>query len=529
MKKTHRFLALMLAALLCAVSGCALAEGKSWREDTSPVTLTMFVNASWWTTLFDTPVAKKITEECGVYLDILTPVADDNQKLILMINSGELPDMIVTEVGNACNQMLIESGMVWDIDELVDTYAPELRETADPAVFTDNKWTDGHTYYWTNFTDSEQYHTLQAEYNKKITSNQPCICIRRDYYEEIGSPDLSTPEAFLEAIEKIHALHPDKIGYYEGDGNLSSSSSTSMGSLGYYFGLHSYYKDAEGNIKLWPRSEQFQKWALYLRQMAQAGLFTRDSFIDDGTVAKSRILNGDLIAYGWTLYDCTMWSPADNPDTGYMVVDPWDTYRAVRTGGGWQTTFITKNANAQRCIQFINYMLDPDSYGQFGVRGEKDDPYISDAEGPHYYMDEEGWPHYTADYLAKLNSGEYSRDVSGAGPYFFFNSSALANVLYWEKEADPLYDHFNEVFGPHIEYHNEYNSQIIKPASDSDEGTILSKYQSVFNSYLVDIVFAESEEAAVAALKTMNDAMDAMGCQQLEAYYTAQVQEYLSR
>lgn len=137
------------------------------------------------------------------------------------------------------------------------------------------------------------------------------------------------------------------------------------------------------------------------------------------------------------------WSPADNPDTGYVVVDPWEDYKDVRTGGGWMTTFITKNEHADRAIQLINYFLDPDEYTQFGVRGEKDSPLISEVEGPHYYMGEEGWPHYTAAYLAGINSGEYNRDDTGAGSYHWFNSSALANVLYWEKEEDPLYDHFN--------------------------------------------------------------------------------------
>lgn len=529
MKNLTRIALVFLALTLVLGNACAETAGNSWRKDTSEVTLDLYVNESWWTVMWDTPIAKIVTKDTGVNLNITTPVADDNQRLILMINSGELPDMIITSVGNPCNQMLIESGLVWDIDELVDKYAPELRQTADPAVFSDNKWTDGHTYYWTNFTDSTQYHDLQAEYNKKITANQPCFCIRKDYYEEIGSPDLSTPDAFFAAIEKIHALHPEKIAYYEGDGYMSGSGSTSLGALGYYFGVAGYHKDEAGNIKLWPRTQAFEDCVLYMNKLARAGLLTRDTFIDDGNVAKSRVLNGDLIAYGWTLYDCTMWSPADNPETGYMVVDPWDTYRAVRTGGGWQTTFITKNANAERAIQLINYMLDPDAYGQFGVRGEKDDLYGGDEVGPHYYMDEEGWPHYTADYLAKQNSGELNRDTSGAGTYFFFNSSALANVLYWEKAEDPLYDHFNAVFGPHIQYHNEYNSQVVKPASDSEEGIILSKYASEFSSYLVDIVFAETPEQAVAALKTMNDAMDSMGCQKVEDYYTAKVSEYLSR
>lgn len=526
MKKSTRILSLVLAALLLFSSACmAEAAGKSWQKDTSPVTLELFMNASWWSDVWDTPTAARMTAESGVTLNVTTPVADDNQRLILMINNGELPDMICTEVGNPCNEMLIDSGLVWDIDELVDTYAPELRETADPAVFTDNKWSDGHTYYWTNFTDSDQYHALQSEYNKLVTSNQRCICVRKDYWEEIGSPKMDTPEAFYDALVKMHEKHPDKIGYYQGDGLMSGSSSTSMGDLGIYFGINSYYSDAEGNIKLWPRTEQFKECVLFYNKLATAGILTRDSFIDDSNVAMSRVMNAEPIAYGWTVNEVN--DAGENAE--YIVLDPWDSYKVIRTGGGWQTTFISKTGNAERAIQLINYMLDPDVYSQFGVRGNKEDPYLNDTDGPHYYMDEEGWPHYTAAYQAMLADGSANRSTSGAGVYFFFNSSALANVLYWEKEEDPEYDHYNEVFGPHIEYHEEYASSVIKPAVDSDEGVILSKFSSVFNSYLVDIVFAENEEAALAGIDALNKAMDDMGCAKLEDYYTTHVREFLAR
>lgn len=533
MKKQSRTLSLVLILMMLLTSTtCAVAEedaGKSWQKDTSPIDLTLYMNASWWNQMWDPPIAEMMTKECGVNLKIMTPVADDNQQLVNMINSGDIPDIIITEIGNPCNDLLIEGDMVWDIDTLVDTYAPELRETADPAVFTDFKWEDGKTYFWTNFTDSDQYAEVQKDYNKLVTSNQVSICIRKDYWEEIGSPDMSTPEKFINAIKQIKALHPDKIGYYQGDGSMSNTGNTYLGALGNYLGITSYYRDSEGNIKLWPRTEEFKDAVLFYNELAREGLLTRDSFIDDSTVARSRVLNGELISYGWTLYDCTQHVPADNPDTEYIVIDPWDSYRAVRTGGGWQTAFITKGPNAERAIQFVNYMLDPDYYTQFGIRGEKNDAYVSDAEGPHYYMDEEGWPHYTADYMAKQNNGEADRATSGSGAYFFFNSSALANILYWEKGTDPLYDHFNEVFAPHVEYIYEFNSRVIKPAADSDEAMILSKYSSTFNSHLVDIVFAESEEAAIAALETMNNAMDDMGCKDLEAYYTNAVNEYLSR
>lgn len=64
---------------------------KSWEADKSPVELEIFVNYSWYGSSWDDDAARRVTDETGVTLKISKPVADDNQKLMLMISSGEIP------------------------------------------------------------------------------------------------------------------------------------------------------------------------------------------------------------------------------------------------------------------------------------------------------------------------------------------------------------------------------------------------------------------------------------------------------
>ena len=59
-----------------------LQEGQlSWELDTSPITIDYYVDYSWYGETWQDPAAKRITERTGVILDIMTPVADDGQKI----------------------------------------------------------------------------------------------------------------------------------------------------------------------------------------------------------------------------------------------------------------------------------------------------------------------------------------------------------------------------------------------------------------------------------------------------------------
>ena len=75
-----RFLALVLALLMATTATGALAstqwgptEPKSWLEDTSPVTLDVYVNMNWWTADWSDPVAQNITAQTGVSCNVITP------------------------------------------------------------------------------------------------------------------------------------------------------------------------------------------------------------------------------------------------------------------------------------------------------------------------------------------------------------------------------------------------------------------------------------------------------------------------
>src|SRR5690625_4834248 len=91
--------------------------GNNDGEEKEPVTLSFFNADLTEDKSFDDPVAKKITEETGITLDLQHPVGGDEQAIPLMIASGDYPDMIYAkgDIGK-----LIEAGGVIKLDDLIE-------------------------------------------------------------------------------------------------------------------------------------------------------------------------------------------------------------------------------------------------------------------------------------------------------------------------------------------------------------------------------------------------------------------------
>ena len=346
----RKILAMLLALTLLLSAGSALAatqwgptEPKSWLENTSPVTLDVYVNMNWWSADWSDPVAQNITAQTGVSCNVITPVADDDTQLIMMLNSGDVPDIIITELYKTdLLNMMIESGVAAPLDELAEKYAPEMFTNCDPDVWEGYRQEDGHTYWLTGFGISDYYMEKALEYNRLVQANQGVLLLREDYYQEIGSPDISTPEKFFDALCKMHENHPDKIAYYEGDSNVSAANNADVGMLAKYFGVPPYVENEDGTLSMNYRSQEWLNAVTYANKLARAGLYTTDSFIDDDATQQSKKYNGDVICYSWTAIEHGM----AVEDSRYIVVEPWDSYRDYRTSTGWTVALI--NANSEK-------------------------------------------------------------------------------------------------------------------------------------------------------------------------------------
>ena len=501
---------------------------KSWEADKSPVELEIFVNYSWYGSTWNDDAARRVTEETGVTLKISKPVADDNQKLMLMIASGEIPDFICMDKGCAMYDTLIESGLVIDLDTLADTYVPELKLNADPEVFSNYRWKDGKTYAFTTHIEGATYQAWAAEYNALVGSNQGIWTIRQDYYEEIGRPDMTTPEGFIEALEKIKELHPEKIAFYAGDGGLGTS--YGLGVPGLQFGVPTYVENGDRTVSHRLRSQEYHDTLMFLNQLAMKGLITRDSFIDTKDVSQAKVASGDCILYTWTIGDGKK-VPEDNPNTVYEILPPFETYKQTRTGNGWNATFVSAEPEGlERRAQFLSYLASYDGHATlfWGNLAKDGETYSGDTSvGPHYYLEANGKPTAFAEYYAdKQADWDGIEKSNGLSTYWFAASGVHSGINFWIP-GDEEYGLYNKMYASHIQYKPEFAS--ITPASDSDAGVIGSKLNTLFETSLVKIVFAETAEQAEAEYQEYLKKAEEIGLAAYEAALTEKYQENLAK
>ena len=523
MKKLLSLMLVLVMVMSCAGALAATqwgpTEPKSWLEDTSPVTLDVYVNMNWWSADWSDPVAQNITAQTGVNCNVITPVADDDTQLIMMLNSGEVPDIIITELYKTdLLQMMIESGNAAELDTLAQEYAPEMFDNCDPDVWSGYQQEDGHTYWLTGFGISPYYMEKALEYNRLVQANQRVLLLREDYYQEIGSPDISTPELFYDALVKMHENHPDKIAYYEGDSNVSTANNADVGMLSVYFGVPPYAEAEDGTLSMNYKTDEWLNAVTFANKLARAGLYTTDSFIDDDATQQSKKFNGDVICYSWTAIEHGL----AVEDSQYIVVEPWDSYVDYRTSTGWTVALINANSeHADRAIRFMSFM---NSYeGLLAYCGFEDtegtgysgDPMV----GPHYYIDENGKPCQYPEFTQALTEDGTLQARCGATMYWWFGNSVQNNLSVWDA-SEEKYIYLNEQFGPKVVNRPDLANSVIAPDGDSEAATVLSKYRSIYNSYLIDIIFAEDDAAFDTAVQAFYTAMDDIGISTLEAAYT---------
>jgi len=188
----------MLVLLFLLLGGCAREEETEEQAQEEQVTFDWYINYSWYNTGFgENLVSQKITEDTGVFINFIAPSGNEAERLDSLISSDSLPDIITLGWWEDQVDTMIEKDMVYALNELADEYDPYFWKVTDDAVIEWYTRSDGNVYCYPNssFTP-EDYET-----HEDIAANQTFL-VRKDIYEAIGSPDMTTPEGFQEAVKK---------------------------------------------------------------------------------------------------------------------------------------------------------------------------------------------------------------------------------------------------------------------------------------------------------------------------------------
>lgn len=296
-------------------------------------------------------------EHFNVKLEMLTTDGDGTEALTLALTTGDYPE-ILTNITYATAVRLKNEGRLQDLTPYIDTVGTNIKrinEDIYPMLLDD----DGKLFYIPKASGSID------------TLPDYTAALRYDEMEQVGNPDIETPDDFYAAIQEILEENPTTPN---GESRYALSFYNTMNYpvlLGGYWGLKSGWDidEASNEMTYWAFSEKGKKMTAYFNQIYQDGLLDPDSFankFDDWKVKFSgeRVV-GNVGAW-WTPYNAghEVWQALD-PETPeekrYVHLgfkDP-DIEQATITGKnkfGTNVTVITDKAdNTEDLMKFLNF------------------------------------------------------------------------------------------------------------------------------------------------------------------------------
>lgn len=513
----------ILAAVI--LSGCSAENGqvklKSIEQSVQPdkikgenkwkigdgISLKWYVNFNWWNYTkkwTDYPVLKEVSNITGVVPEIWIPSGNPAEKLNLMIATGDLPDMISVDMADPIVKKLISSGIIYSYDELISKYIPDFRNEIPLDIWDSTISNDGKLYGLPSFFIPEKRYEEKFQVGK-ITYN-----VRKDIYKELGSPDMSSVEGFVDTLKKFKQYYP-KIN---GKPSIPLSLGEDAQSRDYIeksFGIKDFYvKNDVLSIRY--RDPKYVEVAKFLNRLYREGLLDKENFVEKDEQVKQKLASGRVFAYISDFSD--LWdvnASLDDviPYSHFVAVEPLKVVPGVGFPGqnrlGWTITAVSKNAsNPEAAIKFIRYMWSKDGnlLMNWGHKGEN-------------YKIEGDVIKRTQETNEKLHK-DFFGFCSSTGIYTF-------KFFYYSYFKDPFEESADREASRKMADKYAYDNTLFRflnPDPTSMEGMVKTKIDDIIYKDYAKIVMAESEAEALHALEEMLQKMDKAGLPELEKYWT---------
>lgn len=490
------------------------ADGPTWQANKDDkIDLTWYLNFSWYPNQWGVDATSQyITEKTGVDVEFIVPAGNEAEKLNSMIASGTLPDIITLGWWESQVNTMIDGELVYALDELAEEYDAYFFEVADPAKLGWYAKEDGHTYGYPNASytpsDYDKYDT--------IYSNETFL-VRKDMYEAIGSPDMSTPEGFLQALRDAKAMFPEvndqpliPFGLHE-FGDIGNPSFDKM--LPNFLAIN---KEDNGEYFDFKNNPEWITWMKTFRQATQEGLIVDDVFIDKRIQMEEKVAQGryfsmlyqgqDALAPIKALY-------AENPEQAYIAVEgPKNSKGDAPTLGatgvaGWTVTMISKNCeNPDRAIQFFSYMMSEE--GQHDI-------YLG---APVCYETVDGKDQFKPEVEELMNTDRAAFDQQYGAENTFWMFMDLAMQSQWNPPMQEPVKQFKEWTSPYVTWQGQFDD--VNPPGDTDLGAEYVLIDNKWGQTLPLLLLAESDAEFDELLASYNEYRDDHSYAEIRAFQT---------
>lgn len=463
------------------------------------ITLDWYVNYSWFATPWgDNLVSKTITDETGVDVNFITPIGNETEKLNALIASDSLPDIITLGYWEPQVSELISGDMVYALNELAEEYDTDFFEVCDEDAVNWYTQEDGNLYCYPN---SSVTPSDLKEKENEIGSNETFL-VRKDIYEAIGSPDMTTMEGFEAAVKKAVELYPEVDGeplipigaqVFDNEGCVSFDK--------YLMNFLAVPWEKDGQFYDRYTDPEYIEWLKFFRHLGEEGYLSNDIFVDTRTQMEEKLASGRYFCMIYQYTDMLSQQKTlsqEHPERIYMAVDGpknsnGDDYTLPSSAvNGWTVTMISKNCkNPERALALMEYMMS--EHGQkiiyLGVEGETYDM----VDGKPVLKDE-------VKELLNTDRTKYDELYGADDAYWMLQDNVMQ--LQWKQELSPQIEQLEQWSVPYVVYNGQYDVQF---AIDSVEANEEDKITKLWSQTLPQLLLAPTEESFDETLQNFKD------------------------
>ncbi|WP_160674201.1 ABC transporter substrate-binding protein [Clostridium sp. C8-1-8] len=491
------------------------ADQPGWKEDTSPVTLDWYMNFSWFAKKWqDDAVSKYVTKKTGVSINFITPAGNETEKVNTMIASGKLPDMLTLDCNEsaAAIKTMIEGGLVSPLDELSKKYDLYFTKVANPQKLAWYKQDDGHVYEYPNASSSLDDFD---KYKEKKPSNQTFL-VRKDMYEALGKPDMTTPEGFLNALKAAK----EKFGTVNGQPlipiGLHEFNDTGNYSLDAYIqNFLAIPMEKDGKFYDRQTDPEYVTWLKTFRKANEMGLLSKDIFVDKRAQMEEKINQGRYFAMLYQRSDMATQQLnlyKKDPNSIYIAVDGPENSKketpklAGDSLAGWTVTLISKDCkDPKRAIRFLSYLISEE--------GNKD---LFLGEKGVTYDTIDGKDQFKPEVLNLLNTDRTAFDKQYGASYTYWMLMDTNLQLQWTPPSTaPIKAMEDWTKGKTVSYAVFDNT---KPTGDNAEGIANTKIEQLFGATLPKLLMAKSDSEFDSMFADFKKKRDEAGFDKVMAY-----------
>ncbi|GEM04890.1 ABC transporter substrate-binding protein [Halolactibacillus miurensis] len=381
------FMLMLVGLLTLAACGDDSSDGGSDNDNTDnssedngsdePVTLTFFSSDGAEKT-FDDPVAKKITEATGVYLEMDYPVGGNDEAIPLMIAGGEYPDLIFAkgDLGK-----LIDAGGVIKLDDMIEERGDNLKALYGDQIDRLRNSVDDPSIY--------QVGTYGVENQPLETSGT--FQIQLEVLRELGYPEIDTLEDFEAALSEYHDMYPEINGQSTIPLSLQGSDWRWLITVGNPAGFAGGFPDdgqwvidndtGEATYKF--VLDEFRTYFKWLNGMNAKGLLDPESFTQTQETYISKLSTGRVLSVAdqdWNIGDARSALIQDGMENRTfaplpVVLDESKTHQALKDygfAGGWGIAISSTSEHQEEAFDFLDWMASEEAQilVNWGVEGE---------------------------------------------------------------------------------------------------------------------------------------------------------------